>query len=677
MAHATHAQAPRGSALFLSLGISLLLAVLVTVMFQAVMTESMSTDSLMLNTQARYLAESAAEYAIRQLKVNIANEYIMTNGTVGAAVLSGSIPHFEPEATGQPPKASAQYKVIRLEMAPGRDFIDPDGVTHKYQKYAVTGRGYVPDPQGTREFGEVYVNKVIDVDFVPLFQYLAFYNRFDLEMLPGNDVTLKGRVHSNYDIYVGAEAGKTLTVNTGYMKSYGRLERHRKDAPTTAGNYYMTGTVQVRKASAKDTAPVNSSNYPAIEARGTLKTPNNTTVPTSVAPSGYDSNFDGYDGNNDGTISGNSDLKSFVDGVQDRWEKTLEVGYNGVPSLEALTDIKAYRAPVHGETPTHRYNTTTKLWEPASGSGATHVPGQFLSAADLVVVGTGTRTKLIMKDGSAEGKVLVDTGSPAVNKLRNASNATINPLSEKTMYDAREGKTVKVTEIDMALLNAAKDVDTGQKIYPTAGAGLTLYGYRTDAYDATGSNPAQPYGIRLTNGATLNNKLTVVSEDPVYVKGNFNTVAGGDKGCAIVADAINLLSNQWNDSKTASSGLPAPTADLEFNAAVMAGAPATTQAQGGTAGQYNGGFENFVRFHEDWTGAGRAVNILGSFVSLFASAYAKGNWVYGSNRYTAPVRNWNFNTKFLNPDYAPPGFLCSIGETRVVWWRGRQMQWWP
>ena len=183
--------------------------------------------------------------------------------------------------------------------------------------------------------------------------------------------------------------------------------------------------------------------------------------------------------------------------------------------------------------------------------------------------------------------------------------------------------------------------------------------------------------MRLTNGAVLNNKLTFVSESPVYIKGDFNKMAN-KKGAIILADSVNLLSNQWNDTKTKDTGLPLPSSDLEINAAMMTGAYETIAPDvNGNNSKYNGGFENFPRFHENWTGSGRAVNIRGSFISLFESTYGKGTWVYGGNKYTAPVRNWDFDKDFLRPENHPPGFPVSVGETRVAWWKGRNLQWWP
>ncbi|HEY3320899.1 MAG TPA: hypothetical protein VGP72_10580 [Planctomycetota bacterium] len=664
--------APRGSALFVALTFSFLLATLVAVLVQNVMSENMGTDSMILDAQARYLAESGSEYAIRQLKVKVANNYPLPLGA-NTIVLNDVVPGYEPAADGKPPKPTINYKAVRIEATPIRTTVDGDGVTHTYQRYAVTGRGWVPDPTNPSRFGEVYVNKMVDLDMVPLFQYLAFYNRFDLEMLPGNTQNLKGRIHSNRDIYMGAEVGASLTINSGSVKAAGTVQRHRKDAPTTASNYPMKGDVRIRVQTVPDTAAVNDKNYPILPAQGNLKTPGGTTVPLSLAPTGYDSNFGGIDANNDGDVTDAGDMPGFADGVQSLYGGTVQVGANGVPVMEAPTDISAYRAPQSGEKATHKFNPTTKTWEPAT-TDATSVPGYYLNNAQLVLASNGSKVQL----KNSSGTVLFEQngGTVTTNLLTDSAGKAVVPFAEKQMFDGREynsatdGATngmVKVLEIDMAKFDSA--LVSGAPVFPATGStGTLMYAYRTD------TNVVSPNGIRIVNGSKLNNALTFVSENPLYVKGDFNTVANGKQPCVLMGDSVNILSNQWNDSKTKSSGLPQPTGDMEFNAAVMAGAYETRAANGTASGTYNGGFENFVRLHEDWSGAGKTLKIRGAFVSLFTSAFAQGKW--GGN-YTPPKRDWNFDTDFLNTAKWPPGFPCAVGETRVVWWRGRQLDWWP
>lgn len=651
----------RGAALILAMETVFLVAATLTVLLEATQTEDMGTDDLILQTQASYLAESGAEYSIKQIGQAIADRIALPAG-VGVQVLNGYLPGYFPVVPGAPAAPEVRYQVYRVGAM--RFYTDSDQFYHQLQLYGVTARARVPDPKNPVAHREVYINKLIDMDMIPLFQYLAFYNKYDLEMLPGNDANWKGRVHSNRDIYVGAESSKTLNFNTSYLRSSGALRRTRKNTTPADSNHYMTGTVRVRKSGSAENAPVNDTHYPTIPARGSVTTPNGNLVPLTAAPNGYDSSFLGYDGNADGDVLDNGDLAPFGDGSSTRWDGTVRTAANGIPELSATTDISAYRLPQAGETPTYKYDAVNKRWVPAT-TDATHVPGFFLTHADYVILNNR----------------LYDNSVPT-SPVDITTRLTTNPVSEKVnLFDGREynssedsataGK-VKVTEIDIAKLNTAVRTDTGARLFPTTGSGKAIYAYRTDA------TVQDPRGIRLVNGAAVNNKLTLVSEDPVYVKGDFNVT--NKKGVSILCDAFELLSNEWNDSKTATSGLPVPTHSLQVNAAVISGGYETLP------GKYNGGFENYPRFHEDWSAAGGnkdpvtndwiKVIIRGSFISLFESKFARGLWGK-SGVYTAPKRDWNFDTDLLTYSFLPLLFPSSVFASRVVWWEGREITWWP
>jgi len=669
----------RGAAMIVALEVVFLIAALAAVLLQSVNTENLGTDALILDTQAGYLAESGAEYGIKQITQALASrtalpQAFLTDWTVDASQMRGYLPGYEPALAGAPPQPSVTWKVFQLEGAE-RLVNDSDDIDHAYQLYAVTAHAVVPDPKNPDRMMESYVNKIIDTDKIPLFQYLAFYSKYDLEIQPGPTATLTGRVHSNRDIYIGTNPGSTLTMITNHLRSAGALRRTRKDAPSSASNYYMTGNVRIKKKGVADTAPVNNTNFPLIGGRGQVLTPNySVNVPNSAAPNGYDSSFGGHDANGDGDVTDAGDMKTFTEDSTPRWNGGVQTAAQGAQEVAApeMQSLAAYTPPQAGKVATHKYNPATKTWDPAA-TGATHVPGHYQANAGLIVTSSGTRTKLLDSAGIVVHEIDTATGNVISSMLVDKdSGAAINPLKESAVFDRREyssatdsataGK-VKVIDIDVAKLNKSKRNDTNQLIFRTDTNGLILYAYRTD------TTATDPRGVRLYNGTELNNKLTFVSEDPVYIKGNFNTV--NKKGAAIMCDATNLLSNEWNDGKTSSSGLPAPSTDLEINAAIVTGAYETLQ------NKYNGGFENFPRFHENWSGAGRSVKIRGSFVSLFESAFARNPWIYGGNYYTAPSRNWDFDKDLLKRENLPPGFPVSVSARRTVWWKGRDTAWWP
>ncbi len=160
--------------------------------------------------------------------------------------------------------------------------------------------------------------------------------------------------------------------------------------------------------------------------------------------------------------------------------------------------------------------------------------------------------------------------------------------------------------------------------------------------------------------------VTVAAENPVYVQGNYNTTtvnnATGNVPCAIFADAVSLLSNNWSDHKSfrypnSATSRDATTTGYRF--AVVAGkGKSFTWPSAGTPHFLfgtDGGVGNFLRLLEDWNISGVAINYRGSMVSLYHSRQAVGTFKYGTNVYDYGDRNFNFDDNFLMPALLPPG----------------------
>jgi hypothetical protein len=182
--------------------------------------------------------------------------------------------------------------------------------------------------------------------------------------------------------------------------------------------------------------------------------------------------------------------------------------------------------------------------------------------------------------------------------------------------------------------------------------------------------------VRFVNGSQVPNRqqvaagraegVTFATNASAYIVGNLNadgTLAGdlsdmttpepGEAPVAIVADAINVLSNSWWNS---GSGLPTGdsssnnttrpgASNTEISAALLTGIVSSVGS-----GSYSGGVENYPRFHENWSGD--SLRYRGSIVALFESEIATGPW--SSARYGAPRREWGFNSLFGGGRY-PPG----------------------
>jgi hypothetical protein len=174
--------------------------------------------------------------------------------------------------------------------------------------------------------------------------------------------------------------------------------------------------------------------------------------------------------------------------------------------------------------------------------------------------------------------------------------------------------------------------------------------------------------LKITNGSLGNivaPGLTIASENPVYVQGNYNALANNvtaepNVACAIIADAITLLSNNWNDIRSFiepndPGGRPASTTG--YRMAVAAGKPLSFPRPTAWSPYQDfgtdGGAHNFLRFIEGWSGS--TLNFRGSLVSFYNSRQATGTYKCCTNVYSAPTRGFNFDVDFLLPSLLPPG----------------------
>lgn len=208
-------------------------------------------------------------------------------------------------------------------------------------------------------------------------------------------------------------------------------------------------------------------------------------------------------------------------------------------------------------------------------------------------------------------------------------------------------------------------------------------------------------GVRLINGSVLPGQydtsglgntrgFTLSSENGVYVLGNYNATSaafGAGTGvtppesyypqntanhipAAIIADAVTILSNSWTDGNGYLN--PFDNANRVASNTVVRFAMISGDAITGNEnlpytpssfGHLNGGLHNFKRFMEQWTN--RRLNYAGSLINLTNSRNNNGFWTCCTTVYKPPIRDWTFDTSFLDPTRLPPGtpFIYSISFT--------------
>ncbi len=253
------------------------------------------------------------------------------------------------------------------------------------------------------------------------------------------------------------------------------------------------------------------------------------------------------------------------------------------------------------------------------------------------------------------------------------------------------------------LAGGATGVQGNNLIYPQAGntslaptTGTTLYSLVSVAEArlnpplffrrAVKLTDAQSFSFGVcASGATCG--LTITSENPVYVEGNYNApggnFSGADTPSAILADAVTLLSVNWNDIN---SMTPSPydctnaarsAVTSYYRMAILAGKGlAFPEPTVGSVGQdfgTDGGLHNFLRYVENWgAGSGETLNYSGSLVSFFYNEQGVGTYKDGANAvYDPPTRGYTFDSNFLTPSLLPPRTpsfrdINTLGFTQLI-----------
>jgi len=283
-----------------------------------------------------------------------------------------------------------------------------------------------------------------------------------------------------------------------------------------------------------------------------------------------------------------------------------------------------------------------------TGPNKTDVTGQDNSGS------SGTANETIRGD---------DDGSPAPAVIPGG-----------VIQDNREQSAIRVIDFDVARFRAEYD-DTTHKswngiIYirdTSAGTpvSVTLPG-------ASAPTTTTKRAIRLINGSRLpSGGMTVASENPIYIKGDFNTgrtsssetpsntgtytdpdVSGYTRQPALIAgDAVTLLSNNWSDANSVGDLTVRQATNTTLNAAIIAGNVPT----GG--GYYSGGAENFIRFLEDWETGAKTFTYYGSMIQFFRSAQANQPWGVLDTVYKPAALKWYFDSKLTTK--SPPSTVNS------------------
>lgn len=305
---------------------------------------------------------------------------------------------------------------------------------------------------------------------------------------------------------------------------------------------------------------------------------------------------------------------------------------------------------------------------------------------------TGALTVAVQAQGTTTltAEAITSIQAAITKKTNTATKVVSGKTVNDALYDAREEQKVNTVVVDInaltTVLNNTSAASGSDK--------SVIYIYDDTSIASTTANT-----IFLTNGKILpDDGLTIASENPVYIQGDYNTgynapsttrgnssntasptgttTSGGStaytrKAAAVIADAVTLLSNSW-DNKNSTSVYGA--SNTTYNTALLSGYQASwsvgtsgtsyleADAAKNSTGNYSGGCNNFARFLENWSGD--YCTYYGSMVELFPAVTAPGNW-NTTNIFSPPTRRWNFDPYFTGK--TPPGTVDAVILTRGPW----------
>ena len=546
---------------------------------------------------------------------------------------------------------------------------------------------------------EANVSAEFDVENIPLFQFVAFYTN-DLEILPGPNMNLNGWVHTNANLYLNSGATLNIVhnaavgINTIQVTAAGDIYRGRKDgqiSPTCGGTVNVDKLNNTplsldctsssnRLVQPSELAQWQGSMVSRIRALG-VPLPDIIKKGTGVFWTKAELRIV-LKLNQRGAANGPPAI--FPHDVQvQNVDGSLDV-LRTQSLINFMTD-KAWNAA------NSTYVTTKPIFYtevPINGGGCTCTDANPINCTNAIA--TCYLPAFINANASAgytnDNRVYggdMTTGGAAFD---------IDPR-RGGFYNWRERKWMLLLNInigDLLLWNKQKG---GPLFDPqdTTDGGPVIFATIDGAASNTMPNN---YGVRVFGGRNLPitspnagdpTGLTLVSDQALYVLGDYNraNTGAGDlswQPAALIGDSMNVLSsNYWqvgcannncarNDRQ---SILTLGDANRDgttttINSAFLAGVDSTVPG-----GAYNGGLENYPRFHEDWnvtvgaTTTQQQFTYSGSFVSLGSPQHVNGQWcgtggsitggaLNGCNIYNPPIRAWNYDPRFNTFSNLPP-----------------------
>lgn len=608
---------------YAALAIVLVIAVVSLVLLAGTLTSIKGTENLNMRAAELMTAQNAAEAAVEKVFAQMQYDFQSSGGPGGVSTKAGNGTYAAMIPSTSDNAYFGNFTFSDAQGHTGKTYVSqtgtwtnalPMGYTNAIARISPIYR-ITSNAKATHGYSGVTGTAQEDVvlALMPLSAFAIFYNGL-LEFSTCASMTVNGPVHSNTNIDVGAGSGASLLFN---------------QRVTATGTCY---------------APTN--NGQSWTGWNTYNTNN------------WRTTFAGYTSSN---------------------------YYSQVPTEQVNLNMT---------------NPITFIQQPATNNASTSSGQQQLfNEAQIILIvsnqpsSTNTMVYLKVQAAPSAADVPGQDLSPNILTLTNPTPAMLStdlPFLSLTnhFYDTRESSTDNVTQIDVGkysqwLTNTANPIADNNVIpkYPAGGGN----GYPTILYVAdyrTTNSSYKEDAVRLTNGIAPPSNggegFSLGTPNPLYVLGNYNqtnpaylgttNTSSGTVPCALMSDALTILSTNWSDSNSlhsafssSASAWNAAAADT-VNAAIITGIVPST---GITDTTFSGGVHNLPRLLEDWSGSTLTLNT--SIINLFNSAIAKGVFVNPGTYYEPPTRQFSYDLNFNNPNKIPPGIPCALVALRINW----------
>lgn len=304
---------------------------------------------------------------------------------------------------------------------------------------------------------------------------------------------------------------------------------------------------------------------------------------------------------------------------------------------------------------------------------------QMYNMSQVVLLVSNTSPQVTMRiQTSVAGQVPGADPAPLTITNSIANMGTNFPFLSLTnvFWDDRENKTNLTTQINLGIYAQWVKTNTSiQTKFPSASGTYPTLLFVSDNRPTTAN---QQNAVRLVNSTVVpaNGGLgfTLATPGPLYVWGNLNCTNAANLGttntttsvpCALMSDAVTILSPNWSDALSAGNPLNRNPTITTVDAALITGVVPST---GSSASTFSGGVHNLPRLLEDWSGVHLWLNT--SIVCLYASKTATNQFITpgaAGSYYTAPTRHFSFDLNYFDPAKQPPGIPGALVPIRFNW----------